>query len=67
MCYRFVLSNPQVDICLNAPSNAKQFGENLKSLERGPLTEEEMSFMREFGDAVHHTKKWFWETGKPTS
>lgn len=60
MCYRFVLSNQKVDVCLNSPSNAKQFDENLKSLERGPLTEEEMTFMREFGDAVHHTKKWFW-------
>ena len=59
MCYRFVLSNPHVDVCLTAPRNTKQLEENLASLGDGPLTDDEMAFMREFGDAVHHTKKWF--------
>jgi len=59
MCYRFVLSNPNVHICMTAPSNAKQLVENLHALRQGPLCQEEMEFMRRFGDAVHHTKKWF--------
>lgn len=59
MCYRFVLGNPHVDVCLNAPRNIKQLRENLKSLEKGPLTDEEMRFMREFGDVVHNQKKYF--------
>ena len=59
MCYRFVLSNPHVDVCLTAPSNLAQFEENIGSLEQGPLSDEEMAFMKKFGDAVHHTKKWF--------
>lgn len=59
MCYRFVLSNPHVDVCLTAPRNMKQLEENLTSLREGPLPEEDMAFMREFGDAVHHTKKYF--------
>lgn len=59
MCYRFVLTNPQVDVCLTAPKNVKQLRENLSALRDGPLSDEEMAFMREFGDAVHHTKKWF--------
>jgi aryl-alcohol dehydrogenase-like predicted oxidoreductase len=59
MCYRFVLSNPHVDVCLTAPANLAQFEENISSLEQGPLNDEEMAFMRKFGDAVHHTKKWF--------
>jgi aryl-alcohol dehydrogenase-like predicted oxidoreductase len=59
MCYRFVLSNPHVHICMTAPSNLKQFEENLKSLNQGPLSEQEMEFMKKFGDAVHHTRKWF--------
>ena len=58
-CYRFVLSNPSVNVCLTAPKNMKEFDENIKAVEAGPLSEEEMLFMKKFGDAVHHTKKWF--------
>lgn len=58
-CYRFVLSNPNVHVCMTAPGNEKQFAENLRALADGPLTEDEMVFMKKFGDAVHHTKKWF--------
>jgi aryl-alcohol dehydrogenase-like predicted oxidoreductase len=59
MCYRFVLSNPGVDVCLTAPSNIKQLQENISALSMGPLSEEEMAFMRKFGDAVYQAKKWF--------
>jgi len=59
MCYRFVLSNPHVHVCLTAPRKAKELEENLASLRDGPLSEEEMEFMRKFGDVVHHTRKWF--------
>lgn len=59
MCYRFVLSNDNVDVCLNAPRNIKQLRENIQSLEKGPLSDEEMKFMREFGDVVHNQKKYF--------
>jgi len=58
-CYRFVLSNPHVDVCLTAPSNMKQLQENLRALDSGPLTGDEMAFMKDYGDLVHHTKKWF--------
>ena len=59
MCYRFVLSNPSVHVCLSAPYNAKQLAENLDALEQGPLDEEEMSLITEYGDFVHSKKKWF--------
>jgi aryl-alcohol dehydrogenase-like predicted oxidoreductase len=58
-CYRFVLSNPNVDVCLTAPSNAIQLKENLTSISKGPLSADEMDFMRKFGDIVHEKKKWF--------
>ena len=58
-CYRFVLSNPHVDVCITAPSNLKQLEHNLVALEKGPLGEDDMTFIRKFGDLVHHTKKWF--------
>ena len=59
MCYRFVLSNSHVHVCMTAPSNLKQFEENLEAIKLGPLDPDEMEFMRKFGDAVHHSKKWF--------
>ena len=59
MCYRFVLSNPNVHVCLTAPTNTKQLEENIAALREGPLCEEDLQFMRKFGDAVHRTRKWF--------
>ncbi len=58
-CYRFVLSNPMVDVCLTAPRSEKQLLENLAAVRQGPLPEDEMQFMRGFGDAVHAAKHWF--------
>lgn len=59
MCYRFVLSNPHVDVCLTAPYRLRQLQENLAEVRQGPLSEEELAFMREFGGAVYHRHKWF--------
>lgn len=61
LCYRFVLSNPNIHICLTAPSNVKELEENLEALNQGPLSEKEMEFMHKFGDAVHqaHYKEMF--------
>ena len=58
-CYRFVLSNPAVSVCLNLPSNERQFRENLAAVRLGPLPEDEMRFMREYGDVVHAHAGWF--------
>jgi aryl-alcohol dehydrogenase-like predicted oxidoreductase len=52
MCYRFVMSNPAVHVCLMAPGNLKQFEQNLAEIRRGPLKEDEMDFMRNFGEMV---------------
>ena len=59
MCYRFVLSNPQVDVCLMAPSNARHLAQNLAEVRQGPLCQEDLAFMREFGDAVYRRYKYF--------
>ena len=58
-CYRFVLSNPHVDVCMTAPSNLKQLEEDIQALEQGPLSDEEMAMMKEYGDLIHGQKKWF--------
>jgi aryl-alcohol dehydrogenase-like predicted oxidoreductase len=58
-CYRFVLSNPAVGVCLNAPANGRQFRENLEAVRLGPLPEDEMQFMRDYGDCIHKNAGWF--------
>lgn len=58
-CYRFVLSNPHVDVCLSAPRSERELLENLAAARQGPLPEDEMAFMRTYGDAVHRNAGWF--------
>jgi len=57
--YRFVLSNSHVHVCLTAPKNGKQLAENLAALRQGPLGEDEMQFVKGFGDAVYRQYRWF--------
>jgi aryl-alcohol dehydrogenase-like predicted oxidoreductase len=57
--YRFVLSNPHVDVCLTAPRSEKELLENLAAVRSGPLQSDEMAFMREYGDVVHQHAGWF--------
>ncbi len=59
-CYRFVLSNPAVDVCMCGPKDVAQMREALRALELGPLSQEELERMRRIGDYVHaHTGKFF--------
>jgi aryl-alcohol dehydrogenase-like predicted oxidoreductase len=58
-CYRFALSNPHIHTVLTAPRNERELRENLAAVRAGPLSDPDMAFMREFGDAVHNQKKWF--------
>ncbi len=58
-CYRFVLSNPHVHTVLTAPRNERELRENIAAVRKGPLDDEDMKFMRDFGDVVHSQKKWF--------
>jgi aryl-alcohol dehydrogenase-like predicted oxidoreductase len=53
-CYRFVLSQPQIDLCMSGPANVEQMKEGLSALDRGPLNSEEMAWMRRIGDAIHN-------------
>lgn len=52
-CYRFVLSRPEIDVCLTGPADGAQLDEALTALDRGPMDEEEASWMRRLGDHVH--------------
>ena len=52
-CFRFCLSNPNVDLVVSAPKTAAQMRENIEALQKGPLSEDEMARMRALGKAVH--------------
>jgi aryl-alcohol dehydrogenase-like predicted oxidoreductase len=59
-CYRFCLSNPHVDLVLTGPKNGQQLREDLHDLkEKGPLSEQEMRWIREFGQVVHNSSSRF--------
>lgn len=52
-CYRFCLSNPAVDVVLCGPDGTAQLDENLQALQQGPLSAEQMTWMRAIGEVVH--------------
>lgn len=58
-CYRFVLNNPLVDVCLMAPRSILELEENLVEIRKGPLFDEDIFFLQRFGDHIHAQKKWF--------
>jgi aryl-alcohol dehydrogenase-like predicted oxidoreductase len=52
-CYRFVLSNPDVDLCFTGPKSALEMEEACDVLDAGPMAPEEMERVRRIGDHVH--------------
>lgn len=52
-CYRFVLSNPAVDICLSGPKDAEQFQAALDAISRGPMDADEIEWMGRVGKAKY--------------
>lgn len=57
-CYRFVLSNPSVDICMTGARTHEMLKENLETLDSAPLSSDEMERIRRIGAHVY---------GKPRS
>lgn len=51
-CYRFALSNPDVDVTLCGPKDRAQLDEALAALDRGPMTPDELAWMKRVGKAV---------------
>jgi predicted aldo/keto reductase-like oxidoreductase len=49
-CYRFALSHPSVDVCMTGARDMEQMREALRTLEAGPMREEELERMRKIGD-----------------
>ncbi len=51
-CYRYVLSRPEVDVCMTGPSNWTRMEEALEALRLGPMSQEELAWMQRVGRAV---------------
>ncbi|MCP5048228.1 MAG: aldo/keto reductase [bacterium] len=52
-CYRFCLTNTNVNVVLTGPKNLQQLEENIAAVKKGPFNQEEMVRIRNFGKAVH--------------
>jgi predicted aldo/keto reductase-like oxidoreductase len=58
-CYRFVLSQPAVDVCMTGPASAAQFQEALDAWDRGPMQPDELAWMRRVGEALYLKRSRF--------
>jgi len=52
-CYRFCLTHPDVDMVLCGPQKLEHVREACAALAAGPLSEDELAWMRRVGDHVH--------------
>jgi aryl-alcohol dehydrogenase-like predicted oxidoreductase len=52
-CYRFVLSNPAVHVCMTGPATGEHVDQAIRALARGPMTEDELAWMRRVGQAIY--------------
>lgn len=51
-CYRFVMANPNVDVCLCGPKNLDEMRTALLAIDSPPLKEDELDRIRRIGDYV---------------
>lgn len=51
-CYRYILSRPEVDVCMTGPSDEKRVNEALEAQRLGSMSEDELAWMRRVGRAI---------------
>lgn len=51
-CYRFALTNPDVDVTLCGPKDRSELDEALRALDRGPMSADEIAWMKRVGKVV---------------
>ncbi|MGK3978993.1 hypothetical protein WMF38_45650 [Sorangium sp. So ce118] len=56
-CYRFALSSPDVNACWAGPRDRAQLDAALAALDAGPMSDEELAWMRRVGVAVRDRTK----------
>ena len=54
-CYRFPLSNPNVDVVLCGPRSYEELEQDARGVAKGPLPESRLAEIRAFGDVVRAT------------
>jgi aryl-alcohol dehydrogenase-like predicted oxidoreductase len=52
-CYRFALSNPAVNLCMSGPKTAEHVKDVVAAIAGGPMSDEELAWMRRVGDAIY--------------
>jgi aryl-alcohol dehydrogenase-like predicted oxidoreductase len=52
-CLRFVLTSGHVDTVISGPSNDAQVKQALAALELGPMSDDELAWMRRVGDHIY--------------
>ncbi|HVY61509.1 MAG TPA: aldo/keto reductase [Planctomycetota bacterium] len=56
-CYRFALSNPKVDVVMTGTGGLEQMKAALDAVEKGPMTGDELAWIRARGDRVHEAAR----------
>ncbi len=56
-CYRFAFSHPAVDLALAGPDSLEEMRQALAALERGPMDEDELAWMRRVGDHIYRSDR----------
>jgi aryl-alcohol dehydrogenase-like predicted oxidoreductase len=56
-CYRFALTHPAVNVCLSGPRNGADLDEAMSAIERGPMNDDELSWMKRVGASVREKSK----------
>lgn len=51
-CYRFALTRAEVDTVITGPRSGAELEEALAALDRGPMSDDELAWMRRVGDGV---------------
>jgi predicted aldo/keto reductase-like oxidoreductase len=52
LCYRFCLTSPHVHVVLTGPKDSRQLEQNLDALDAGPLSAEQLQWVRDYGAFV---------------
>jgi aryl-alcohol dehydrogenase-like predicted oxidoreductase len=65
-CYRFALSHPAVDLCVTGPANDSQVDAAIAARSLGPLSPDEVAWMKRVGAAVRR-RAWVGRTGPTTN
>jgi aryl-alcohol dehydrogenase-like predicted oxidoreductase len=57
LCYRFVLTNPNVHVVLTGPKNREQLRGNMRAIGQGPLEPDALNWVRQYGRWVKSRKR----------